>query len=178
MRTLALSLLLCSVAAPLALPAADGSSLNPHLEALRPLLGKTWKGAFTESKPDKPAVDVARWERALNGQAVRVLHSFNQGVYGGETIFFWDDKKQALVYYYFTTAGFMTTGTMEVKGGKFVAHEEVKGSAGSVTETRSTSELLPNGKFHVKAEYRKDGDWVPGHEATYEPDPAAEVVFK
>jgi hypothetical protein len=34
---------------------------NPHLEPLRPLLGKTWKGAFSNSKPDNPTVDVARW---------------------------------------------------------------------------------------------------------------------
>jgi hypothetical protein len=32
-------------------------------------------------------------------------------------------------------------------------HEDVKGSANGVTEVRATSELLPDGKFHVKAEY-------------------------
>jgi hypothetical protein len=153
-------------------------SLNSHLEPLRPLLGKTWKGEFVGSKPDQPTVDIARWERALNGQAVRLLHSINHGVYGGETLFIWDDKRQAVVYYYFTTASFMTTGTLEVKDGNLVTHEEVKGNAGGVTEVRSTSQILPNGKLHVKAEHLKAGHWTLGHEVTYEEDPSSEVVFK
>ena len=44
---------------------------NPHFEPLKPLLGKTWRGVFPNSKPDKPVVDVSRFELALNGQAVR-----------------------------------------------------------------------------------------------------------
>jgi len=176
MRNLVISLLCLAWAAKLI--AADAPSLNPHLEPLRPLLGKTWRGPFKNAKPDKPVVDMARWERALNGQAVRLLHSINQGAYGGETIFVWDDKKQAVVFYYFTTAGYMTTGTMEVKGATIITHEEVKGEAGGVSEVRGTSEILPDGKFHVKAEYLKDGKWSLGHEVTYQEDPQGEVVFK
>jgi hypothetical protein len=157
---------------------ADKPSLNPHLQPLEPLLGKTWKGVFKDSKPDKPVVDVARWERVLNGQAVRSLHSINQGVYGGETIFIWNDKKGTVEYYYFTTAGFMTTGTLEIKDGKIITHEEVKGDAGGITEVRGTSEIQADGKFHVKAEHLKNGEWTLGHEVTYEEDAAGAVVFK
>ena len=173
-----LIILLCTFGAALSVAAADQPALNPHLEPLRPLLGKTWKGTFKDSKPEKPTVDVARWERALNGQAVRMLHSINRGAYGGETLFVWDEKKQAVAYHYFTTAGFTTTGTITFQDGKFVTHEEVKGNAGGVTEVRSTSEMLPDGKFHVKAEHLKDGQWTPGHEVTYEEDASAAVLFK
>ena len=166
------------LASALRLTAAEKPMLNPHLEPLRPLLGKTFKGPFKDSKPDKPVVDMARWERAMNGQAVRLLHSINQGAYGGETLFMWDEKKQSVVYYYFTTAGYMTTGTMEVKDGRILTHEEVKGEAGGVSEVRATSEIQPDGKFHVNAEYLKDGKWNPGHDVTYEEDPTGEVVFK
>jgi len=65
--------------------AAEKASLDERLEPLRPFLGKTWKGHFKDSTPEKPQVDVARWERALNGKAVRILHSVNDGVYGGVT---------------------------------------------------------------------------------------------
>ena len=126
---------------------ADKPPLNPHFEPLQPLLGKTWKGVFKDSKPDKPVIDVSHWERALNGQAVRSLHSINQGMYGGETVFIWNDKKKTIEYYYFTTAGFMTTGTLEIKEGKFISHEEVKGEAGGITEVRSTCEIQPDGKW-------------------------------
>jgi hypothetical protein len=152
-------------------------ALNPHLEPLRPLLGKTWRGVFEGSKPDKPTIDVARWERALNGQAVRQLHSINGGIYGGETLFIWNEKEHTLQYYYFTTEGYMTTGTFEAKDGKFVTREQVKGDAGGVTEVRATSEIRPDGNFHVRAEYLKNGQWALGHEVTYQED-SSEVVFK
>jgi len=153
-------------------------TLNPHLEPLRPLLGKTWRGVFAGGKPDKPTVDVSRWERALNGQAVRVVHSINQGAYGGETLFIWNEKEQTIEYFYFTTAGFMTTGTMQIKNGKIETREQVKGDAGGVTEVRGTSEIQSEGTFHVKAEHLKNGQWTLGHEVTYKEDPNGQVVFK
>ena len=70
------------------------------------------------------------------------------------------------------------TGTLEIKEGKIITHEEVKGDAGGITEVRGTSEIQADGKFHVKAEHLKNGEWTPGHEATYEEDAASAVVFK
>jgi hypothetical protein len=43
-----------------------------------------WHGTFISQNP-KPASDVCRFERAPNGQAIRILHSVNEGIYGGET---------------------------------------------------------------------------------------------
>ena len=172
------SILVCCLAATLNVTSADQPSLVPQLEPLRPLLDKTWKGAFKNSKPEKPILDVMRWERALNGKAVRVLHSVNDGAYGGETIFMWDEKKQVVTYHYFTTAGFMTVGSVSFKDGKFISHEAVTGSSGGVTEVRGTSELLPDGTFRVKTEHLKDGAWQAGREVIYEQVPAAKVVFK
>jgi hypothetical protein len=158
--------------------AAEPASLDPHLEVFRPLFGKTWKGTFKNSKPEKPVVDVMTCERALNGKAVRSLHSINDGVYGGESIYMWDDKERKLRYHYFTTAGFMTVGTLTVEDGKWISHEKVTGSSGGVTEVRGTSEVRPDGTLHVKTEHLKDGKWDVGHEATYQEDPKAKVVFK
>jgi hypothetical protein len=172
------ALLLFSLLVAASLGAADVPSLDPHLETLRPLLEKTWRGTFKNSAPDKPVVDVSRWERALNGKAVRTLHSINQGVYGGETLFLWDEKKKTVTYYYFTTASYMTTGTVTFKEGKILTHEDVVGDADGVTEVRGTCELLTEGAFHVKTEYFKKGEWVPGHEVTYREDATATVVFK
>ena len=157
---------------------ADQPRLDSHLEGLRPLLEKTWKGPFKNSTPEKPIVDVMRWERALNGQAVRILHSINNGLYGGESIVRWDEAKQQVVYHYFTTAGFSTTGTMQFEGKKILSHEVVSGSSEGVTETRGVSQLLPDGGLQVKSEYLKNGTWVPGHEATYREDASAKVIFQ
>ncbi|HAB16808.1 MAG TPA: hypothetical protein DCE44_10195 [Verrucomicrobiales bacterium] len=158
--------------------AADPAPLNEHLEPLRPMLGKTWRGEFKNSTPEKPIVDIAKWERALNGQAVRILHSINNGSYGGETLIFWSPEKKSLVYHYFTTQGFQTTGTMTISGGKIVSFEKVTGDADGVTEVKGTSEIRADGTMVTQSEYLKNGKWEPGHSATYREDPKAEVVFK
>lgn len=156
--------------------AAD-APLDEHLEIFRPYLG-TWKGHFKDSTPEKPVIDVATWERALNGKAIRVLHSINDGGYGGESLIFWDAEKKQLVYYYFTTAGFYTTGTTSMVDGKLTNHEKVTGGASGTTEVKSTSQLRPDGSFIAEAQYLKKGKWEPGHSVTYKRAPDAKVVFK
>ena len=47
-----------------------------------------------------------------------------------------------------------------------------------ITEVKAVTELQPDGRLHVKSEYLKNGEWVPGHEISYEVAPDAEVVFK
>jgi len=169
---------LIAIAVSVAVRAADTPSLDEHLEPFRSFLGKTWRGEFKNSKPEKPTIDVARWERALNGKAIRVLHSVNDGAYGGESIIRWDKDAKQLVYFYFTTAGFMTSGTMTVADGKVVAHEKVTGDANGVTEVRSTTELRPDGTMLTKAEYLKNGKPVSDREVLYKEDPKAEVKFR
>lgn len=166
------------LALALGLARAAFAEMNPHFEALKPLLGRTWRGTLSGSTPGKPTVDVARYELALSGQAVRVRHSVNDGEYAGETLLVWDESQQSLVYYYFTTAGFYTTGTMRVEGGTLVAHEQVKGDAGGITEVKATIRLLPEGGMQVKSVYLKNGQWVDGRDARYVDDPQAVVRLK
>jgi hypothetical protein len=154
------------------------AEMNPRFEPLRPLLGKTWKGVFPSSTPAKPVVDVSRFELVLNGQAVRNLHSINGGDYGGESLIVWDKAKDSLVYYYFTTAGFYTSGTMKAEAGGFVAHEMVTGDADGITEVKSTSQVLPDGRLHVVSQYLKNGLWVEGRNVHYTEDKEAVVRFK
>jgi hypothetical protein len=176
--SLALALACTLTTATLPVRGAEAPTLIPQLEPFRAFLGKTWRGEFKNSTPEKPVIDISRWERALNGQAIRILHSINRGDYGGESILTWDAEKKSVVYYYFTTAGFMTTGTMKIVDGRLVGHETVRGAAGGVTEVRSTNEIRPDGTMIAKSEYLKNGQWEPGHEITYREDPKAEVVFK
>lgn len=158
--------------------ADEKAALDSHLEPFRPLLGKTMKATFKDSKPENPTIDIAKWERALNGKAIRMTHSINQGVYGGETLFVWDSKKKEVTYYYFTTANYMTVGTVKFDDSKIITHETVSDSGEGITEVRGNSELTPTGELHVKTEYLKNGKWVPGHEATYKEDSSAQLVFK
>jgi hypothetical protein len=163
----------------LALPAAARPvELDAHLAPLKPLTGKTWRGVFPNSKPDKPVVDVSRFEVALNGQAVRNLNSINDGEYGGESLMVWDKEKQSVVFYYFTTGGFYTTGTIRPEESGFTSHEVVKGDADGIAEVGATFRLLPDGSLHVRSEYLKQGKWVEGRDMHYVEAPDAKVKFK
>jgi hypothetical protein len=166
--------------APFALLGSPGfaADMNPNLAPLKPFLGKTWRGVFKNSTPEKPVVDVSRFELVLNGQAVRNLHSINDGEYGGESLIVWDKQKQKLVYYYFTTAGFYTTGTFSSEGDALVSHEVVQGEAEGISEVKGTSRILPDGRLHVKTQYLKAGRWVDGRETHYVQDEKASVRFK
>jgi len=157
--------------------ASDQPALDPHLEFLQPWLDKTFKSEGTE-RSGNSSTDVARWERALNGKAVRITHSLNEGAYGGEVIVRWDEEKQTVCYHYFTTDTFWTEGTMTFKDGKIASHEIVKGRAEGVTEVRATIEMRSDGTYLQKSEFLKDGKWTPGREAVYRQDPAARVIFK
>jgi hypothetical protein len=164
---------------PLFLPAAGrAAELDPHLAPLKPLAGKTWRGVFPSSTPEKPVVDVSRFEVALNGQAIRSLHSINDGAYGGESLMVWDKDKQSVVFYYFTTGGFYTTGTILAQEGGFATHENVKGDADGVTEVKTTFRVLADGRLHVHSEYLKQGKWVEGRDMHYVEAPGAQVKFK
>src|SRR5688572_11418787 len=173
MRSITLILLMGTFAGVAAEP-----SLSPQLEPLRPFIGKTWKGTFASSKPEKPMHDVARWERVLNGKGVRIVHSVNDGAYGGESVIIWNRKNERLEFHYYTTAGFFTEGFMRMEGKKLISNEKVVGSNEGVTEVKATIELLPNGKMQAQSEFLKNGQWEPAHKILYEEAPGAEVKFR
>jgi len=152
--------------------------INEHLKPLLPFVGKTWKGEFPGSTAEKPVFDVQHWELILNGQAIRIMHSLNEGAYGGETIVLWDKEKEQPIYFYFTTAGFYTQGTFSFDGEKWIGREFVTGNKEGITEVKSTGEILPDGRLHSKSQYLKNGEWVDGHEFYYVEDPSAKVIFK
>jgi hypothetical protein len=157
---------------------ADIPTLDTHLEPLRPFIGKIWRAEFKNSTPEKPVIDVASWERALNGKAIRITHSINDGAYGGETLVVWDAEKKVIQYHYFTTAGFKTVGTITIDGTAMTTHEFVSGSTDGITEVRGKNELKSDGTLFVKTEYLKDSKWIAGREALYKEAPGAVVRFR
>lgn len=148
-------------------------NVHEKLQPLAAFVGKTWVGEF-ENAGEK-AVDVSKWEWALQGQAIRITHSLNDGEYGGETFMVWDSVKESIVYFYFTTGGFYTTGSVEILDGKFISYEEVTGNTDGITAVRSTSTIQEDGSLLGESEYLKNDEWVPGHTAVYREDPTAVV---
>lgn len=157
---------------------AKNTLINEHLKPLSPFIGKTWRGEFVNSTAEKPMVDVQHWELILNGQAIRIMHSMNEGAYGGETIVMWDKEKEKLGFFYFTTAGFYTQGTFSMDGGKFISHEYVTGNQNGITEVKGIGQILEDGRLHSKSQYLQNGKWVDGHEVYYVEDASAKLIFK
>ncbi len=150
--------------------------LIPQLEPLRPYLNTTWKGEFVNS--EKSTFDVQTWQRILNGTAIRIMHSLNNGEYGGETIVYWDKDKEILAYYYFTTAGFYTHGTMKIEDGKFSSLEKIEGDTNGITEVKNITEILTDDRLLSKTYFYKNGTWIDGHQIIYHQDSKAKLVFK
>jgi hypothetical protein len=156
---------------------AEKKPLDEHLAPLAPFVGKTWRGEFKTSTKEKPLFDVSKWEVVLQGKAIRATHSVNDGVYGGETIIMWDREKEKLAGFYFTTAGFFTESTFEMKDGRLVSREVVRGNQQGITEVEAVTELR-SGAMHVTSRYLKDGTWFDGHEISYVEAPDAKVVLE
>jgi hypothetical protein len=177
MKTIIASLLLFYSAL---VSATESLPLHPKLEPLRPYLNQHWQGDLTQPGKAEKVIDRSLWSRALNGQAVKTVHSINDGQYGGESFIFWDESKQSLAYYYFTTAGFYTHGTMEfnTQTGEIIALESVENNQNGITQVKSYSRVMPDGSLETKSSYLQNGNWVDGHSATYLPVAIQDIKFK
>ena len=154
------------------------NNLSEHLKAFEPYINKTFKGEFANSTKEKPVFDVSHWERILNGMAIRITHSVNNGEYGGVSIITWDTEKNSLVSSYFTTAGFSTNAVMHFDDGKLISVEDVIGNENGITQVKAIMELFPNGDLRNSAKYLMNGKWVDGHVIHYKETPDAQVIFK
>lgn len=158
--------------------AAQSLPLDAELAVFEPLLATPWRADLAQPG-QRNKIDISLWQRALNGHAIKITHSVDNGSYGGETMLFYDKKQKSLVYYYFTTGGFYTHGTMQydAKTGEFSALEAVENNADGITHVRSISRLRA-GTLTVTSEYKKNGQWQQGHSAVYHPAPGLVPTFR
>lgn len=180
MRKTFVMLLACAalgggVAPPAA--AQDLPAAAAPAEAFAPILamvGRTWRGTSTA----QPGVeDVMRWDWAIGGHAVRIVHSVNGGVYGGETLIFPDRASGDLIYHYFTTGGFHTTGVIRAGAEGGVEIEETVHGVPGLGRLRSHGRLDADGVYRTRTEAERDGAWVAFGGFDYREDAAAEVVL-
>ena len=129
------------------------SSLSEHLKPFEPYIGKTFKGEFANSTKEKPVFDVSHWERILNGMAIRIIHSVNNGEYGGESIITWNVKKNSLVSSYFTTDGFSVNAVLHFEDDKLISIEDVVGNENGITKVKAIIQFLANGDLQNSSKY-------------------------
>lgn len=134
------------------------------------LVGKTWRGVGTGPEAVE---DIQRWDWAVGGHAVRVVHSVGGGAYAGETLIFRDRDSGAYIFHYFTSGGFHTTGVMRSTGpGAFEAEETVHGLDG-FPPIRSTLAMGADGVHRARSFQQENGIWVERGGFDYREDPSA-----
>jgi len=165
---LTLLMVLCLVSIT---PSYAQVTAQEKLMIFAPFIG-TWKAEFADGKHD-----VSQYEWILGGKAIRIMHSINDGDYGGEALVQWNIKKQAITYQYVTTATFYTEGTITPTENGFDAREVVHGNMGGIAETRA-GYTMKDGELHVWSQFLKDGEWTEKSPATYTKAPEAKVRFQ
>ena len=151
-------------------PVYAGETANEHLLVLAPFIG-TWKAEVAEN-----TYDVSNYDWILGGKALRIMHSINDGAYGGEALVHWSEEKQAITFHYVTTSTFHTEGTISPTETGFDAHEVVHGNMDGIVETRSGYEMK-DGEIHVWSQLLKNGEWTEKETAIYSKAADAEVRF-
>lgn len=149
--------------------------MDKQLEAFVPYVGRTWKGLVNA---DHQVYDVARWELALKGRAIRIIHSVANGAYGGESVIVWDHSTGKLLYTYFTTASFYTQGMGFVADDKRIFfEEEVIGEAGGVSRNEVWMEITSDGMLRKTVRTLRSGAWSPWTDVFYVEAPGEIVIL-
>jgi hypothetical protein len=166
--------LLLPLYAPGFVVAEEDLPLHPKLEELRPFLGVTWKGDLSDPGAKARRTDIVRYDRTLNGEVVRMLHSMNNGDFGGEMIIRFSEEKEAVEYHYFTSAGFYVQGIMTFRGGRMIAEDRDAQGQPVIRTVRS----LKGERLISKTQMYRDGGWTQGTEQFYEPAPEEKIRYR
>ena len=60
--------------------------ISEHLRPFKALLGNRYQGKYSNPQDGRLMDEVQHWERTLNGNAIKMTHTINNGEYGGITI--------------------------------------------------------------------------------------------
>ena len=151
--------------------------LSDHLIEMKPFIGNTYKGDFINSTKENPMFDVLSFERALNGNAIKVIHSVNNGEFGGETMIMWNPEKGGLQSWYFTSAGSLTIQNVQIKKDTFITIENVEKNQNAITKVKTIIEVLHGDQIKKRTKYLMNNLWKDGSETLYNKVDGLKPVF-
>ena len=151
--------------------------LSVHLIEMKPFIGNTYKGDFINSTKENPMFDVLSFERALNGNAIKVIHSVNNGEFGGETMVMWNPEKGGLQSWYFTSAGSLTIQNVQIKKDTFISIENVERNQNGITKVKTIFEVLHGDQIKKRTKYLMNNLWKDGSQTLYNTVNGLKPVF-
>jgi hypothetical protein len=156
---------------------ADKLPLHPELEPMRPFLGITWRGERMDPGADRPRVEVVRYDRTLNGEVIRMLHSINNGDLVGEMVIRWNENSGHAEYHYFTSAGYYTTGLVTFDKRSFTI-EEQPSAADTGTPPMRTVRRLSRGRLLSSSHLFVNERWTEAEPSIYVAAPEEKLRFR
>ena len=141
--------------------------LSEHLIKMKPFIGNTYKGNFINSTKENPMIDILSFQRVLNGNAVKVIHSVNNGEFGGETMVMWNPEKERLQSWYFTSAGSLTIQNVQIKKDTFISTQNVERNKNGITKVKTIIEVLHGNQIKKRTKYLMNNLWKDGSETIY-----------
>ena len=151
--------------------------LSDHLIEMKPFIGNTYKGDFINSTKENPMFDVLSFERALNGNAIKVIHSVNNGEFVGETMVMWNPEKGGLQSWYFTSAGSLTIQNVQIRKNTFISIENVERNQNGITKVKTIVEVLNEDQIKKRTKYLMNNMWKDGSETVYNKINGLKPVF-
>ena len=141
--------------------------ISEHLRPFKALLGNRYQGKYSNPQDGRLMDEVQHWERTLNGNAIKMTHSINNGEYGGVTIFMFDPEFQVLRSWYFDTAGSVKTANINYFNEKIIITEDVSKNKNGITKVKTIIEILDNLMLLKKTKYLMKNLWVDGNEVLF-----------
>lgn len=123
-----------------------------------------------------PIADVVTYRFILGGRALESVHRVEGTSYGGKTVIFYDEGAEEYVFHYFTTAGFHTTGTINLTDDGFEAIETVHNHP-QYAEVRSRVTYEGDNLVVASSHVTNEGEVAEAGARTYVPAPGAVVAF-
>jgi hypothetical protein len=138
-------------------PVAAQEVVPEHFRHLAPLVGSCWRGAF----PDGGQTDEHCFEWVYGTTYIRDHHVVRGGEtdYQGETLFAWDVERQIVVYWYWSSAGGVSTGSVQVAGAELRFPDEVHRQDGATRTFRSVWRMIDADRYLAITEEQTDQVW-------------------
>lgn len=119
------------------------------------LVGHCWIGAF----PGGTKTDEHCFEWVFDRKFVRDRHVVRGGApYEGESLYWWDAKAQQISFSYWSSAGQLTTGTVEETAEGIVFPQKLE-TAGGVVEMKSVWTRPDADSYRVWVGEKKGPEW-------------------
>ena len=141
-------------------------------------IGKTFSGEFYNSTKDKPLKDIIYFERILNGKAISISHSVNDGEYGGKYIIMWNAEKNIVESYFFSTGGEIILSKATIFANNITIVEDFSSNGNRIKKVKKIYKLNKDNTLENKIKYFINNVWVNSHSMKYVESDLAKVIYR